>query len=356
VPQPCRVRRGRSGWLLQAGGVELFVVRPGYPAAADCFKISVEKMSNFFFVSDDTKDLGRQYPVRKYQNRNLRDLDFPHIQEAPSECLQNGSRVPSLLPYFTKTSRYCTTAVLEESVIDNERLKQTTFLKAFDPRFVEELLSVDGCTRAIVYLPDMEIARQGEKADSLVVVVKGEVELFIDGKQHRRLTEGDYFGEWEFLGAGSERAATATAVTFCDVRFMYRQALLRTLDRCPAMKEELSYVQSMWQRRSERDALRVTKVFTERCVNCLDPPGDAEDLSSSVRLTPRRSTRFEGLAGSTDSSRRQTWNRSGRAGTEAESSRKQSEGASGVAANIPMRKIGHAPAAVGRAIGGSTSN
>lgn len=238
-----------------------------------------------FFCEDDT-DGGRQFPVRRYQNRNLKDLDFPHIDEAPSEYLTNGTRVPSLLPYFTKTSRYCTTAVLEESVIDNERLKQTTFLKAFDPRFVEELLSVDGCTRAIVYLPDMEIARQGEKADSLVVVVKGEVELTIDGAQHRRLTEGDYFGETEFLGATNERAFTATAVTFCDVRFMYRQALTRTLNRCPAMKEELSYVQSMWQRRSERDALRVTKVFTERCVNCLDPPDDAEE-ERPPRSTPR---------------------------------------------------------------------
>lgn len=302
-------------------------------------------MSNFFFVSDDAKDLGRQYPMRKYQNRNLRDLDFPHIQEAPSECPMNGTRIPSLLPYFTKTSRYCTTAVLEESVIDNERLKQTTFLKAFDPRFVEELLSVDGSTRAIVYLPDMEIARQGEKADSFVVVVKGEVELTIDGAQHRRLTEGDYFGEWEFLGASNERAATATAVTFCDVRFMYRQALTRTLNRCPAMKEELSYVQSMWQRRSERDALRVTKVFTERCVNCFDPSGDAEE--DRLHTTPRKSARQEG-----GNARRSTGIGAAFAGVPG----RQSESASAAASNGSMRKIGHAPAAVGRAIGGSASN
>jgi len=209
----------------------------------------------------------REFPVRRYQNRNLKDLDFPDNAEVPTES-SNGR--PSLLPYFTKTAKYCTTAVLEESVIDNESLKQTSFLKSFDPRFVEELFKVEGCTRAIVHLPDTEISHQGDSADSLVVIVHGQVDVFVDGVKQRRLTDGDCFGEREFLGASGERACTAITMTFCDARVMYRSCLTRTLDRCPAMKDDYSYMISIWRQKAERDALRFMKVFTERCMDCMD--------------------------------------------------------------------------------------
>lgn len=230
----------------------------------------------------------RQFPVRRYQNRNLRDLDFPDHTE---DTEQNGTHMPSLLPFFTQTTKYCTTAVLEESVIDNESLKQTPLLKSFDPRFVEELFKVEGCTRAIVHLPDTEISRQGDSADSLVVIVHGQVDVFVDGVKQRRLTDGDYFGEREFMGVCAERASTAISVTFCDARVMYRSCLTRTLDRCPVMKTDYPYMLSVWRQKSERDALRFMKVFTERCMECMDVastgPESPDSPKSSSSTSPK---------------------------------------------------------------------
>lgn len=291
------------------------------------------------FVFNDEHE--KQFPVRRYQNRNLRDLDFPPTDMRPGETQMERSlsdsgnvgdagiarferaraklkaytskpgaelpsaavsvgcqkydgmsesdllekrrssarkplqpsedtssvHVSSLLPYFTQATKYCTRAVLEDSVIDNESLKQAAFFKSFDPHFVHELFKVEGCTRAIVHLPEMEIAHQGDKADSLVVIVHGQVDIFVNGDWKRRLTDGDYFGEQEFLGASNERTCTAVCVTFCDARVMYRSCLTRTLDRCPAMKDA-----APWHRKSEKDALRCMKVFTEKCMECIDRP------------------------------------------------------------------------------------
>lgn len=294
------------------------------------------------------EDGERQFPVRTYQNRNLRDLDFPHIDEAPSEGTSS-DRVASLLPYFTKTTKYCTTAVLEESVIDNESLKQTAFLKAFDPHFVDELFKVEGCTRAIVHLPDMEISHQGDKADSLVVIVHGQVDVFVDGVFQQRLTDGDYFGEREFLGASDERASTAICVTFCDARVMYKSSLMRTLDRCQAMKQDYPYMLGVWDRKSERDALRFMKVFTERCMDCMDTP-DGKEVSTDPLDGTFRSR--NATSGKESSGQRSSFVRSGtgavnstgsnsarRAGSEkSPTSSSARKGAS--APGSPMRKIG----------------
>lgn len=298
----------------------------------------------------------RQYPVRRYQNRNLKDLDFPDIEEAASDTHQTGGRVPSLLPYFTQSSKYCTTAVLEESVINNESLKQTAFLKSFDPRFVDELFKVEGCTRAVVYLPDMEISHQGDKADSLVVIVHGQVEVFVDGILQRRLGDGDYFGEREFLGVRTDRVATAVAITFCDARFMYRNCLTRTLERCPAMRDDYPYMLSIWSRKSERDALRFMKVFSKKCMECMDTPDPSkEQIGESTEHSPRLTARFgSSLQTSGASSLRSSQQLRASVGADAViSPRGITAGAGdtlGASGSPALRKIGQAPVKAGRAI------
>jgi hypothetical protein len=127
-----------------------------------------------------------------------------------------------------------------------------------------------------------------------VVIVRGQVELFVDGVFQRRLTEGEHFGEREFLGVSNERAATAVAVTFCDARIMYRRGLSQILARCPAMREDYSYLISHWSRKSERDALRLLKVFTERCMDCLDKP-ETFGKDSGAQHTPRGGQTFRSI-------------------------------------------------------------
>mmetsp|Transcript_96655 Transcript_96655/g.152939 ORF Transcript_96655/g.152939 Transcript_96655/m.152939 type:complete len:295 (-) Transcript_96655:28-912(-) len=283
----------------------------------------------------------RQFPVRRYQNRNLRDLDFT-VSSDVAEFSE-----PALLPYFTKTNKYCTSAVLEESVIDNEVLKQTPFFK-FDPRFIEELLKVEGCTRAVVVLPDMQVSHQGDQADSLVVIVRGQVETYVDGVFQRRLCEGDYFGEREFLGVSNERAATAIAVTFCDARIMYRRGLSKILARCPAMREDYSFLISFWNRKSERDALRLLKAFTERCMDCLDKPDPSEKDSSTDDAQKRSSPRSQNVQRGGQTSKSTTSDLSATRGV-------QSSNGSGfillsTRGSKSFRKVGEASLKVGRAV------
>lgn len=167
--------------------------------------------------------------VRRYQFRNIRDLGFDSLKESgvkPSEK-------PSVLPFFIQNDRYRATAVLEESVIDNECIKQTAFLRQFDGDFVDDVMACDGCVRAIVFLPNQVIVREGEKGDSMMVIAKGEVEVSVQGVPIKRLGEGSFFGELVFVGATDVRTATITAVTFCDVRLIYKKAFTTVIKKYP---------------------------------------------------------------------------------------------------------------------------
>lgn len=176
--------------------------------------------------------------VRRYQFRNVKDLKFDSLKDSPVDSVKQ----PSVLPYFIQNGRYRATAVLEESVIDNECIKQTAFLRQFDPEFVDEVMACDGCVRAIVFLPNQVIVREGEKGDSMMVIAKGEVEVSMGGTPLKRLGEGSFFGELVFVGATDVRTATITAVTFCDVRLIYRAAFTTVIKKYPDVEERFKHV------------------------------------------------------------------------------------------------------------------
>jgi CRP-like cAMP-binding protein len=74
------------------------------------------------------------------------------------------------------------------------------------------------------------VIQQGSGAAAFFVIVSGEATVFVDGKERRRLNEGDYFGEMALIDAGT-RTATVVAssellcsgVVFWDFRPVVEQ-------------------------------------------------------------------------------------------------------------------------------------
>eukprot|EP00746_Dinoflagellata_sp_MGD_P001208 gnl/MRDRNA2_/MRDRNA2_102252_c0_seq1.p1 gnl/MRDRNA2_/MRDRNA2_102252_c0~~gnl/MRDRNA2_/MRDRNA2_102252_c0_seq1.p1 ORF type:complete len:321 (-),score=62.07 gnl/MRDRNA2_/MRDRNA2_102252_c0_seq1:5-967(-) len=198
--------------------------------------------------------------ARRYQFRNLKDLHFDSFNESPEHDVEQ----PSVLPYFVQNGRFRATAVLEESVIDTECIKQSAFLRQFDPEFVEEMLSCEGCVRAIVFLPKQVIVREGEQGDSMMVIAKGEVEVSVHGVPVKRLGEGSFFGELVFVGATDVRTATITAVTFCDVRLIYRRAFTEVISKYPLVQQAFNDLVSQRIEAVQKDLLKHLRLAVKR--------------------------------------------------------------------------------------------
>lgn len=174
-------------------------------------------------------------PKRNYQFTNLQDITFDHFNANGSNFMGgNLGNGPKVLKYFLENNRFQATSVLEESVINNEIMKQNAFLKNFSPGFVEEMLGCEEHIRAVVYMPNQVIVHQGAPGDSMMVIAKGIVEVSIGGKPVNRLGEGSFFGELVLVGAANIRTATITSVTFCDLRVIYRRAFMQILSKYPS--------------------------------------------------------------------------------------------------------------------------
>jgi len=136
-------------------------------------------------------------------------------------------------------------------------------------------------------------AQDGDKADSLILIVKGRVQLCSMGQPPRILTEGHSFGEREFLGVSERRTATVTTLTFCDVRIMYRRALESTLARIPKQQQAYPSFISSWAQRPGAEARRLMMFFTSECANALQPhlpPLHSPSMKTSTKQFFRRTS------------------------------------------------------------------
>lgn len=221
--------------------------------------------------------------VRRYQFRNIKDLRFDDFSMGPVPP----TKQPSVLPYFIQNGRYRATAVLEESVIDTEVIKHTAFLRQFDPEFVDQVLGCEGCVRAIVFLPNQVIVHEGEKGDSMMVIAKGEVEVSVKGVPVKRLGEGSFFGELVFVGATDLRTATISAVTFCDVRVIYRSAFTSVIHRFPAVEAVFNQLISQRMESVQKDMVKQMQKAIGRSSmrESHGRPGDSSNRGSISRQT-----------------------------------------------------------------------
>jgi CRP/FNR family transcriptional regulator, cyclic AMP receptor protein len=72
-------------------------------------------------------------------------------------------------------------------------------------------------TDEVTVQPGRTLIKQGQPGDSFYVLLEGEADVVIDGKQRRTLHAGDFFGEISMLDRGP---ATATVTVKTPVRAM----------------------------------------------------------------------------------------------------------------------------------------
>jgi CRP-like cAMP-binding protein len=92
---------------------------------------------------------------------------------------------------------------------------------------------------------DMEVeegkvlAREGDLGSEFFVVVDGEVSVTKDGRELRRLSAGDFFGEIALIWDSPRRTATVTAATPLRFFVLTRQAFRSLIDHHPDIERNV---------------------------------------------------------------------------------------------------------------------
>ena len=92
---------------------------------------------------------------------------------------------------------------------------------------------------------DMEVeegkvlAREGDLGSEFFVVVDGEVSVTKDGRELRRLSAGDFFGEIALIWDSPRRTATVTAATPLRFFVLTRQAFRSLIDHHPDIESRV---------------------------------------------------------------------------------------------------------------------
>lgn len=137
-----------------------------------------------------------------------------------------------------------------------ERLGRFPFFRGIEPEALQEIARLfvtekfDAGVRAV---------RQGEEGDKLYILVRGKVEVVLDGdedtgksKRLAVLEDGDHFGEIALL-RGVPRTASVVTLTPCVCLALFRQDFLPLLSRYPSIREAL---EASLQIRNQRSAVR----------------------------------------------------------------------------------------------------
>ena len=116
-------------------------------------------------------------------------------------------------------------------------MKRTT--KQFDPR--DFLAKVGGGRTIAKYRKNHKIFAQGDEADAVFYIQKGEVKVTVVSEQGREaviaiLGKGDFVGEGCLAGQ-KKRISTAIAHTECEIMKLERPAILAALHSQPAFSE-----------------------------------------------------------------------------------------------------------------------
>jgi CRP-like cAMP-binding protein len=83
------------------------------------------------------------------------------------------------------------------------------------------------------------LAREGDLGSEFFVVVDGEVAVTKDGRELRRLSAGDFFGEIALIWDSPRRTATVTAATPLRFFVLTRQAFRSLIDRHPDIESRV---------------------------------------------------------------------------------------------------------------------
>jgi small-conductance mechanosensitive channel/CRP-like cAMP-binding protein len=145
----------------------------------------------------------------------------------------------------------------------------------FEPLSDEELKYVVESLQRRVVRADTELVREGEKGDSLFVLIEGllavEVEQNGEARRVAMLEPGQFFGEMSLL-TGERRSATVRTVTESVVYEIDKQPIARCMHQRPELADELSrklakrelLTRQVLSRVEQEDAVRELDTFARQ--------------------------------------------------------------------------------------------
>ncbi len=130
-----------------------------------------------------------------------------------------------------------------------DTLKKINLFKALNYKEITQLIEVIHITHVNPDEEKHEIIKQGENGEDMFVILRGEVEVIIDGKVVSELKPGQYFGEMSLIDK-SPRSATIKAKGPLKLMRLHRDELFPLLKREPriGLKIFWAFLQTMNQR------------------------------------------------------------------------------------------------------------
>ena len=132
-----------------------------------------------------------------------------------------------------------------------DSLGQVPLFAGLPPRHLKR---VGDLTEEVRFMEGATVVRQGDAGDTFFVILEGEAKVAgPSGRVVNRLRPGEYFGEISLLDGGP-RTASVVAETPLTMLALSRSALLRVVQREPAVGVRLLGHVAMMLRRLERSA------------------------------------------------------------------------------------------------------
>jgi CRP-like cAMP-binding protein len=132
-----------------------------------------------------------------------------------------------------------------------DSLAQVPLFAGLPPRHLKR---IGDLTEEVRFMEGATVVRQGDAGDSFFVILEGEAKVAgPSGRVVNRLRPGEYFGEISLLDGGP-RTASVVAETPLTMLALSRSALLRVVQREPAVGVRLLGHVAMMLRRLERSA------------------------------------------------------------------------------------------------------
>ena len=104
----------------------------------------------------------------------------------------------------------------------------------------------------LTYVTGQVIFEEGESGNVMYGIIKGEVDIFVDGKIVETITSGDVFGEGALVQPEHDRASTAIAKTDCIIACLDRERFLFAIENTPMFAVEVLKSYSDRARRLKR--------------------------------------------------------------------------------------------------------
>jgi len=167
-------------------------------------------------------------------------LTVCEVFELSRKHLQNGLQLfPREGEWFREMAKL---HVADQSVV-RHALQDLPFFVGADAKFFDML-----CERLVakVFFLGSIIMNQGDKGDHLILLLRGTVDIIIDGEILSSGSAPNIYGEAGAL-QGAQRSATIKSTVTCDTHLLSREHLLEVLDFFPVEKAKFEHLASCRQ-------------------------------------------------------------------------------------------------------------